>query len=158
MSFIAHSNSMSKAEGTALLTRMHSIRMRTVCCRGHLSCHACPPPSHACPTLQMSPATHAPSPCMPPAMHPHHTCLPCHAPLPHMPPLPCMPNPSPCTPLHHECPLCHHPLTHTPLCHAHPPFATHAPPPSGQTDTYENITFPQLLLVSRYRSMCHGCG
>ena len=82
-------------EGTALLTRMHSIRMRTVCCRGHLSCHACPPPSHACSTLQMSPATHAPSPCMPPAMHPHHTCLPCHAPPPHMPPLPCMPNPSP---------------------------------------------------------------
>ena len=42
-------------------TRIHSSRMRTVCCSGRLSCHACPPlprmppPCHACP-----PAMHAP--------------------------------------------------------------------------------------------------
>ena len=82
---------MSKAEGTALLTRMHSIRMRTVCCRGHLSCHACPPPSHACPTLQMSPATHAS-----PAMHAQpftmNTPFATHAPSPHTPPLPRTPT------------------------------------------------------------------
>ena len=41
-------------------TRMHSCRMRTVRCSGHLSCHTCP------------------LPCTPPAMHaPHHACLPC---------------------------------------------------------------------------------
>ena len=53
--------------------RMHSRRMRTVRCSGHLSCHICSlPPS-----------------CMPTAMHPCHT--PCHAhPVPHTPP-PCMP-------------------------------------------------------------------
>ena len=113
MSFIAHSNSMSKAEETALLTRMHSSRMRTVCCRGHLSYHACSP-CHACPPPHMSPATHDPSP------------------------LPRMPHPSPCTPftthappLHHECPLCHGcPLHHTaPLCHACPLCHAQPPPP-----------------------------
>ena len=51
----------------------------------------------------------------------------------------------------------HPPAMHAPLCHAcpftmHAPFATHASPlchahvPCGQTDAYENITFPQLLL------------
>ena len=63
---------------------MHSSRIYTVCCSGHLSCHACPPPT-----------THTP------AMHtpPGHTCPPAmHAatthPLPHMPPLPCTPPPT----------------------------------------------------------------
>ena len=74
----------------------------------HAPCHACPPTTHAplphtphihapCHTHtlpRMTPTTHDPPTCMPPAMH-----TPCHAcPLPHMPPLP-----------------------HTPPCHAHPP-------------------------------------
>ena len=88
--------------------------------------------------VAVSPATHAstghtchPLPHMPPTTHaPYHTCPP-----PHMPPC-------------HACTLCHTtPFTmHGPLCHAGPPFATHAPPMDRMTDTCENITFPQLLL------------
>ena len=93
----------------AFKTRMHSSRVRTVRCSGHLSCQAHPPTTHA-PIMQ------------PPVMH---------AP----PILPCTPRILPCMP----------PLTmHAPLCHTCPPFATHAP--HGQTDTCENIIFPQLLL------------
>ena len=55
--------------------------MRTVCCSGHLSCHACTPPCHACPP--------------PTAMQP----LVMHAPLPHIPPSHMLPPPLPCTPL-----------------------------------------------------------
>ena len=102
---------------------MHSSRMRTVRSSGHLSCHACPPPTthaphHACP-----PAMHAPPPCMPPghacppAMHTHlPQCPPTHA--PHMPPTthtPCHTCPPPCMP----------------PCHAHP---CHACPPREQND------------------------
>ena len=109
-------------------TRMHSRRMCTVCCSGHLSCHAplpCMPPAthaslplphkshhHACPLLCMPPATHAP--------------LPCHA---------CPPPPA----------------THAPTMHApnmHTPFSIHATPVDRMTDVYEYITFPQLLLRS----------
>ena len=47
-------------------TRMHSSRMRTICCSGHLSCHACPPAMHA--PWHAPPAMHTtPSPCMPPS-------------------------------------------------------------------------------------------
>ena len=58
--------------------------------------------------------------------------------LPHMPP--------PHTPptMHTPCNICPPPFT------MHIPFAMHAPlhhaSPCGQTDTCENITFPQLLL------------
>ena len=61
------------------LTRMHSSRMCTVRCSGHLSYHPhplqCMPPAthtplcHACPLPHMSPATHAPLLLIPPAMH-----------------------------------------------------------------------------------------
>ena len=75
---------------------MHSSRVCTICCSGHVSCHVCPPPCtppamhascHSCPLPCMSPTTHAPT---------------THTPLPHMPPamyalLPCMPPP--CTEL-----------------------------------------------------------
>ena len=52
-------------------TRMHSSRMCTIRCSGHLSCHACPPATHA-------PCHTCPLPCMPPTMHAplHHTCPP----------------------------------------------------------------------------------
>ena len=49
-------------------TRMHSSRMRTIRCSGHLSCHAHPPDMHA------------PLSCM-------------HTPLPHMPPCQVCPLP-----------------------------------------------------------------
>ena len=97
---------------------MHSSRMRTVRCSGHLSCHACMPL-----------ATHTPLPHMPPAMH---------ASLPHLPHTP-LPHTHPC----HTClPLATHaPLPRMPPCHTPHPmwteFLTHA---------CENITFPQLLL------------
>ena len=61
------------------LTRMHSSRMCTVRCSGHLSYHPPTPAMHApC-------HTHPPLPCMPSATHvPCHTCppathSPCHA-------------------------------------------------------------------------------
>ena len=100
---------------------MHSCRMRTVRCSGHLSCHT-RTPCHACthhaqPSAMHAPchthpaATHTPLSCMPPATH---TSLPCMPPC-HTHPLPCLP-----------------PTPHTPCG-----FLTHA---------CENITFPQLLL------------
>ena len=103
--------------------------MRTVCCRGCLSCHAChlpcTPHCHA-----HTPATHAPLPCMPPATH-----APCHA----------------CPPAMHVSPAMHTPpTTHTPY-NACPP-AMHAPMPcmpsplNRITDRCRNIIFPQLLL------------
>ena len=116
-------------------TRMHSSRMCTVCCSGHLSCHACllpcmpPPLCHACPPpctphathapchahllLCTPPTMHAPLPCIPPAMH---TLTVMHALLPHM---------SPC----YTCPPCHV-----------------QPPLDRMTDACEGITFSQLLL------------
>ena len=70
-------------------TRIHSSRMRTVHCSGHLSCHARPLATHApcdaCRQPHMPPPkTHAPCHAYPPAIH-----TPYHAhPLPHMPSLP----------------------------------------------------------------------
>ena len=52
---------------------MHSSRMRTFRCSGHLSCHACPPATHT--PLPCMPPHACPPPCMPPTMH-----APCHAP------------------------------------------------------------------------------
>ena len=108
-------------------TRMHSSRMRTVCCSGHLSCHACPPATHAPPPC-MPPCHACPLPCMPPllcmppAMHAsHNTCLPqymppCHAcSLPHMPPC-------------YACPSPHMPLPWMPPPHYACTPAMHAPP------------------------------
>ena len=90
--------------------RMHSSRMPTVRCSGHLSCH-----------------TH-PLPCMPPDMHAPIMHAPCHAhPLPWMPlPSPHMfPLPLPCMPLpcHVSLPFAMH--THPLPCMT--PFATDAP-------------------------------
>ena len=90
--------------------RMHSSRVQTVHCSGHLSCHAAP--------LPCTP----PLPCMPPPTT-HAPCLPCTPPSPHMPPFTThtpftIHTPLLCTP-----PLlpCMSPFsTHTPLCHAHP--------------------------------------
>ena len=95
-------------------TRMHSSRMCTTCCRGHLSCHACP--------LLCMPPPH-----MPPAMHvPCHTA-PCHAIPCHTCPLPCMPPPC------HVCPLqCTSPAMHAPYHTCPPPLmspTTQAPLP-----------------------------
>ena len=116
-----------KAKATAI--SMDSSRMRTSCYSGHLS------------------YTHAPLPCIPPAMHtPCHACPPgTHDPLPHMPPyhacppamhathvpLPHMP-PAMHAPLPHMPPAMHAPLPHMPPCHTCPP-ATHAPLPPPWT-------------------------
>ena len=90
---------------------MHSSRIHTICCSGHLSCHTFPPPC-------TPPTTHAPLPCMFPLLHtlpaihtPCHTC-----PLHHAPPLP------------YTSPLCH---TCPPPPHM-APFTMHAP--HGQND------------------------
>ena len=147
-------------------TRMQSSRMRTVCCSGRISYHACPPchacplpcmlPCHACPPAMHAPchahpchtcppAMYSPLPCIPPChVFPHHA--PCHACLPHHvhPTLPCTP---PAMHAPHACPLPQmshfpHPVMHAPLPHMHPlwtEFLTHA---------CENITFPQLLLLT----------
>ena len=102
----------------AVVTRMHSSRMRTTRFSGHLfcmhpplpctpPCHAYPPSCHACPLATHAPSCHAcsPSPHMPPPFT-------MHAPLCHA------------CPLHHACLLNH---AH-PLCHARPvPFVTHTP-------------------------------
>ena len=78
--------------------------------------------------VAVSPATHAPLPCICPTMHApsHHVC-PCHAcPLPHMPP-----------------------VMHAPLSHMSPPHnppAMHTPQTEFLTHACESITFPQLLL------------
>ena len=133
-------------------TRIHSSRMRTVRCSGNLSCHACMLPCHACP---LHPATQAPC-----HAHPHHAC-----PLPHMLPAmqatpchiypPAMHTRLPCHPLaHHSCHMYMPSAATHASCHAclppHTYPAIHAPcharPTCGQTDTCENITFPQLLL------------
>ena len=90
---------------------MHSSRMHTARCSGHLSWHTCPPPPQTCmPLLScMPPVTHAPITRTPCHAHPHHAC---HTHPHHTCP-------------HHACPLsCMPPLTHTPLaymppCHAH---------------------------------------
>ena len=80
-------------------------------------------------SMAASPAMHAPPPT--PTKH-----APCHA------------HPSHTCPTHHACPLpCMSPAKHAPAMHSphHTcPPAMHAP--CGQTDTCENITFPQLLL------------
>ena len=73
---------------------MHSSRMRTVRCCGHLSCHTCL------------------LPCIPPVMHTPHHAHPCHIPH-HTHPLPCMP---PC----HAHPATHA-HCHAHPHHAHPP-------------------------------------
>ena len=124
--------------------------MRTICCSGCLSCHACMPPSPAThtPSAKHAPplcAVHAPMPCMlpmpctflphtPPAtlppMHVPHACLlPCTPPAAHAKHLPC--TPLPCMP---SLLLCMPPAmpsaTHTP-CHAHPPSCM--PPVDSQT-------------------------
>ena len=58
------------------LTRVHSSRMRTVCCNGRLSCLTCPPQPHTPPPMHV-PSTHAPCHA-PPAMHaPAMHALPC---------------------------------------------------------------------------------
>ena len=119
---------------------MHSSKMRTIHCSGHLSCHACPPPAtHA------TSAMHAPL-C---TMHTHcHVCPPPHhaCPLPHMPLCHACPLPS-CTPPCHTCPpAMHNPLPYTPTTHAH---ACHACPPrhvDRMTDACENITFPRTVI------------
>ena len=112
-----------------LKTRMHSSRVYTIYCSSHFSCHAYPPPQHACPRyheLNSPYHTH-------PLPHTPTTHAPCHVhPLPYMPPLPHMP---PC----HACRQLHMP---PPPCHACPPLP-HMP---RKTDVCENITFPQLLL------------
>ena len=128
------------------LTRMHSSRMRTVRCSGHLSRHACPPAMHTLPAMHASFAMHTP----------FTTYVP---PLPHMPPftthVPLLPHIPPFTT--HVPLLPHMPSfdTHAPLHHTCPPFAMHAPPspctpPPPWTEflthTCENITFPQQLL------------
>ena len=79
---------------------MHSSRMRTVRCSGHLSCHAHPPAMHS--PAMYAPCHACPLSCMPPC----HTRLPCHAhPLPYFP----------C----HTCPLPHMPPTmQSPATHA----------------------------------------
>ena len=103
-----------------------SQQMHTICCSGHISCHACLP-HHA------SHLPHMPLPCTPPAMHyPHyHICPPAmHASLPHMHPAMHVP--------HHTCP----PATYAP-CHTCPP-AMHAPPVDRMTDRCKNITLLQL--------------
>ena len=81
---------MLHVHANARLTRMHSSRMCTVHCSGHLILPRMPPP----PLPHMPPhATHTPlvmhAPC-----HdtPYHTCPPRHAhPLPRTPPLPRLP-------------------------------------------------------------------
>ena len=75
-----------------LITRMHSSRMRTVCCSGCLSCHACPPP----PTMHTPHHTHTPAMHVPCHAHPPcHACPPAtHTPLPRMMP-PAMHAPPP---------------------------------------------------------------
>ena len=90
--------------------------------------HARPPPMHApyykCPLPHMPPPHACPLPCTPtthasPAMHPHHTCLPCHA----------------CPTPHHA-----HPFT------MNAPFAMHAPsphtPPLPRTPTLRHARPP----------------
>ena len=60
---------------------MHSSKMGTVHCSGHLSCHKRmpPPPATHAPCHACPPALHTPLPCMPPC----HTCpLPCMLPPP----------------------------------------------------------------------------
>ena len=124
-------------------TRMHSSRMRTARCSGHLSWHACPchpplamyAPYHTHSPLHMPPC-HTPPAMHTPTMHtpstyvPHVTHTPCHAhPPSHAPPamhVPYYAHPRPCTPSPWPC----------------MPPATHAP---GQTDTCENITFPNFV-------------
>ena len=136
------------------ITRMHSSRMRTARCSGHLSWHACPchpplamyAPYHTHSPLHMPPC-HTPPAMHTPTMHtpstyvPHVTHTPCHA-CP-----PAMHTPQPCPPCH-ACPL----LCTPPAMHALP-LAMHAPGhacpqprmPPGQTDTCENITFPNFV-------------
>ena len=90
---------------------MHSSRIRTARCSGHLSCHVCPPamqaPHHACPPCHAGPPA-----CRPPCHAGPPTAT--HAPLPHMPHLRHMP------------PAMYAPLPCTPPCHASP---RHASPP-----------------------------
>ena len=122
----------------------------------HAPCHAHPPTIHtphlACPLPHMPPYHTFPLPCMPPAMDNPLPCMPppCHAhtlPLPHIPPAmhaPCHGHPSamhmplPCMPPCHACPFS--------LPHMPPLPCTSPPPMDRMTDSYENITFPQLLL------------
>ena len=117
-------------------TRMHSSRMRTARCSGHLQpcmspchthtpvmhapCHTHPPPVMHAPCHTCPPAMHAslpciPLPCTPPAMHtPHHAHTPpCTHPIATHTSLPCMP-PAMHAP-HHA-----HPLPCTPPCRACP--------------------------------------
>ena len=127
---------------------MHFSRMCTICCSGHLSCHACPllpcmPPCHACPLPHMPPAMHTSLPCMLPTMHaPHHAWpLPCDTPTTHALPcmLPAMNTPLPHMPPHHVCSPCH---TCLPVTHV-----------NRITDACENITLLQLR-CGRSRDKC----
>ena len=89
-----------RKSGNPDISRMHSSRMRTIHCSGHLSSHASPPtmhaPCHTCPPPPHTPYCHAcPPPCMPPfTVHAPfaavHTLL-----LPCTPPSPCMHHPRP---------------------------------------------------------------
>ena len=148
---------------------MQSSRMRTACSLtvSRSICHACPPlpcmpPCHAClPTMHASPAMHTlchacslpcmplpcmlllpcplpctPLPCTPSAMQPPvtHTCHAC-------PLLPCISRCQTC-PLPHTSPTVHAPLLCIPLpCTPPTTYIPHC----GQTDTCENITFPNFI-------------
>ena len=72
---------------------MHSSSMYTICCSGHLFCHAPPPPPphmslvthapcHVCPLPHMLPAMHTSLPHMPPCNASPPTHAPYHAYLP----------------------------------------------------------------------------
>ena len=121
---------------------MHSSRMRTARCSGHLSSDERPPamhtPCHANPLPCTPPAIHTPCqacplPCMPPAMHAptiHGTSSHAHpTPLPWMSPS-CMP------------PTMHAPC-HAPSSHAHTPPCM--PPLHRQRDTCKNMTFANFV-------------
>ena len=101
---------------------MHSSRMCTTNCSGHLSCHACPP-CHTHPNCQSCPPYHACSlPCMPPAMYsPHHASLPGHTcPSSHACPLPCIPPTMQASLATHAPPAMHvPPATHPPWTDRH---------------------------------------
>ena len=158
---------------------MHSSRMHTVRCSGHLSCHACHPPPPPC----MAPLPHMPpSPHMPPLCH-THTLSPCMPPFvthahftKHPPPSTMHALLCHTFPLHHTIPLCHECLpfaTHAPFTmhgpfamhkppfhHTCPPFAMHAPSThmphmDRMTDACENITFLQLLLWMEIKVAVH---
>ena len=117
---------------------MHSSRMHTVCCSGHLSCHACPPtmhtPCHTHTTDTHTPATHAPiphhahpSPFMPLAMHTPTTQVPCDA------------CPLPCTLPYYACPpAMYAPPPHTSWPCMSPMPCIPPPPVDRLTDACEN--------------------